>query len=169
MRLSLFVILFVAIYVPLFSEPGQSAQQSGRSKPSFTITISSAQKVIRAGSEVRVEFSLRNTSKRRLGFSRMGSGDHMVNISVHTGNDKDLTMKGRSGKSASNPGQILDLPVGGRSMFYIEPGESVMDEIILTDMFDLTVAGNYTIQLSRKDDISGTVVNSNMITLIVTP
>ncbi|HEY2858799.1 MAG TPA: hypothetical protein VGJ21_10315, partial [Terracidiphilus sp.] len=52
---------------------------------------------------------------------------------------------------------------------FIRPGKSVTGSVNLARWFDLTKTEQYTLQFQKKDRISGEIVKSNVLTLVVSP
>ena len=57
--------------------------------------------------------------------------------------------------------------VGGGSVHkrFLKTGETLKDGIVVTKLFDLNRAGQYTVRVQRRDDATRSVVVSNKITL----
>src|ERR1700724_780616 len=57
----------------------------------------------------------------------------------------------------------------GRTVDYVQPGQSVTQTAHLARLVNLSRPGRYTVQVSRRDPVSQAVVESNEITLNVVP
>ncbi len=57
----------------------------------------------------------------------------------------------------------------GRTVDYVQPGQSTVQTAHLARLVNLSRPGEYRVRVSRKDSESGTVVESNEITLNVVP
>jgi hypothetical protein len=57
----------------------------------------------------------------------------------------------------------------GRSVDYVQPGQSTVQTAHLARLANLSRPGEYRVKVSRKDPESQTVVESNEITLNVVP
>jgi hypothetical protein len=58
---------------------------------------------------------------------------------------------------------------GSPIIFPLQPGETLKDDMILNDLFDLKTPGKYTVQIQHEDPVTHNPVKSNIITLTVTP
>jgi hypothetical protein len=145
----------------------QSAAHSNISQADFTIMLSSPQVVVKPGTEIRIEYTIRNISAKTLIFNGFGARDYSFSVRVRDSQDREPSLQKDSTERAFKEG--VDLPVGGARRYYVEPGGSLKTEIILTDVYDLSAPGKYTIQILRPDETTKTLIKSNTIALTVAP
>jgi hypothetical protein len=83
-------------------------------------------------------------------------------VEVHNKDGKDAP-ETEYGQNVNTTGSVLKE--------FLQPGETMKEDMILGRLFDLSIAGVYEVQLSRRipDDPDGGTVKSNKITIAVTP
>lgn len=138
--------------------PGQTV------KPIFSVTISSDNTTVPAGSLVYIMAKLTNIS------------DRVINCSHHDwmglNASYDYSVLDESGKSVKKPDLHPEWPKSGswRGPCTFKPGETLNDGISLTYSYDFSKPGKYTVQIGRrttsdpKDDAM-----SNILTIIIVP
>jgi hypothetical protein len=124
---------------------------------SFTLKISAVQNVVKVGSNVRVKIELKNTSEDDISLGGMPCGNkegcpelqgyHFI-VRNFQGKEPPLTKWGRQvfGRPKPNetfPRVILESVVS----FPLSPGQTYTTEIIVSNLYDLSVPGIYTIQI----------------------
>jgi hypothetical protein len=153
-------ICLVLVFTLTFAEDAVSAQLP------FPLTIATAQGVVKSGSDLTLKITLTNTSSRAISFSDTNRVcDYLVEVRDEKGNlapdtprKKQITCTGGS--------------VEGRNIIVsLQPGESTEDEVVVTDLSDMTRPGFYSVQLARKapKDLGGSLVKSNWLSIQVTP
>jgi hypothetical protein len=125
---------------------------------SFKLTISAAEDVVKVGGTVRVKIQLKNTSEDDifLGGGPCGQTEsdttlqdfHPV-VKDAQGKEPPLTKLGRVAFRRPNPGETFpDVVIECVVPSYpLPPGESHTAEIILSDVYDLSIQGSYTVQI----------------------
>ena len=164
MRLARNITLAIGATIAL---PGLCAATGENSQP-FSITISSTQRTVQTGHEIRVRVVLTNVSNQdlplRLSRNPLEAEMHYT-VSVHdeTGRGAAETKYG----STARKHQVIGL---SEAATLLKPGEQLEEYAILTNLFDLTSPGDYEVQLSRpvSTDEKDGVVKSNKITITVT-
>lgn len=172
------------------------AQPAKPAKPAFSLRISAAQNVIKAGSELRLTIVATNISDHDISLLRgKGEAEGEFNYMIDARNDKgsapSRTKYGNQlqGKDVSEPKDSAQAknaetqPAGNDAgpqtfqetvivssdvLLTIQPGETLTDVIIVNKLFDLSQPGKYSIQAQRADPDSKMVVKSNIITVTVT-
>jgi hypothetical protein len=145
-------------------------------RPSFSVTISVPQDVVAAGSEVKVRIILKNTSNHDIVIPRSNAEDegefhNKITVRDEEGNlvaDK-ATVSARTDKNKDTQSELTNLTMETVVSFTLKPGESLKDGIKLSEIYDLSKPGKYSIEVERIDESTKTVVKSNMIMLTVTP
>lgn len=132
-------------------------------KPAFTITISTPESVVDAGSNVKITITMTNTSDRDVFY---GSGTEPVEIRVLDSDGKSVaeTPKGMKIHGTEPNRQPHS---GSNDRLFLKPGTALSWYRIVSNEFDMKKPGNYTILAQRKDTSSGIVVMSAPITVTV--
>jgi hypothetical protein len=163
------VLLLAAFVAPVSDAPGQQAEAARTVKPTFSVSISAAQDVVKTGSAVMVNMVLTNTSDHKIGFPWIrGSGGRNFQLNVRDSQGNPAQPVPRSGvdKNGRHYARFATASVG---VVYLEPGQAKKDEFDACDLYILTRPDKYTIQVQRTDDESKSVVKSNTVTVTVEP
>ncbi len=158
MKILDWAICLVLVFTLAFAEDAVSAQLP------FSITIATTQGVVKSGSDLTLKVTITNTSSHAISFSDTNRVcDYLVEVRDEKGNlapdtpqKKQITCGG---------------PVEGRNIIVsLQPGESTEDEVVVSDLSDMTRPGFYSAQLARKapKDLGGGLVKSNWLTIQVT-
>jgi|HubBroStandDraft_1064217.scaffolds.fasta_scaffold237896_2 hypothetical protein len=138
-----------------------SARSAGQS---YTFKISAARDVVRVGSEVRVKIELKNTSEDDISLTGVpwGDKDHpelegfRPTVKDAQGKEPPLTKWGRlvfgRPTAEDNP---PNLTFNAVQAYPLEPWHVHATEVIVSDLYDLTVPGVYTIQILYKPCLFG--------------
>lgn len=140
----------------------QIAVAQGVRKPiPFSFSIASADE-IKAGSQVIVHITTTNTSDSTVGLEVMEVSPYIAIVRGADGILSPETAQGRKIKEKQK--NHLDPNfTGGRQSVHLEPGKSITEECTVSDLYDMSQPGRYTIQLER---IWGrNVVPSNTVTV----
>jgi hypothetical protein len=143
------------------------AKQSPRTpQPAFTLTITAENETIKAGSNVKVAISLINRSQRNIISSRwVGGPDASFKIDVRDSQGKIASLSERQRAML----QGKDLPMGSTRHYSIGPGETVNEQVVVNEQYDLSAPDKYSIQAHRFDEVSKTDVKSTLVIVTVTP
>ena len=159
----------LALVAPYSTLSAQSAQSA---KPAFSLEISMPNDVVQVGSVTTVNVVLTNTSNHEIAtFRLLGWGrGYEVDVRNTQGKRPRDAREVLAEKNKGAKGPIRTMIRGGSvRTVRLQPGQSMRDEINLTQMYDLSEPGKYTIQVQRTDDESKTVAKSNTIIVTVTP
>jgi hypothetical protein len=163
---------FVALFVFLGSVTAGFSQSSG---PKFSYSLSLPQTVVKAGSTVRLNITVKNVSGGAIKyFKTVGTAETGYNIVVTDGEGKS-PMETSYGRKLHGKEPFLDHH--SEMLVSLNPGETVQEFVYLNNIYDLSQPGKYTVQVknttyaSDADVKSGikTDVKSNTVTLTVTP
>lgn len=138
----------------------------------YSLAIKARQNVVKVGSEVRVKISLTNTSNHEIVVSRekgnaLGELDYKVDVRDETGGLARKTKYLRA-IQGENTGETT-VTVSSPGLFSVQPGKSLEEEdVVVSNLYDLSKPGKYAIQVERTDETSKTAVKSNTITITVT-
>jgi hypothetical protein len=166
-RVSRFMLLALGV---VFSTKtwGQAVKTAQSAKPSFSITVSTKQEVIKIGSRCTIAISVKNIADHEITTGRiLGELPFEMNVKDEEGKarpESTLRKEKRRLRNADPGGCEMSL-VFER----IKPGESTLEGADVNEHYDITKAGKYTIQVHRLDPDSQTEVRSNIITVTVTP
>src|SRR5882724_3005153 len=126
---------------------------------SFTFKISAVQDVVKAGSKVRVKMELKNTSEDDISLTRVpwGKEDHpelegfRPVVKDARGKEPALTKWGRLVYGRTEPSDNPpNLTLNAVISYPLEPGHVHTTEVIVSDLYDLSVPGTYTVQIPYK-------------------
>lgn len=159
------ILLLLALFGLTDFSSAQNTQQP------FALTIRTAQSVVKTGSEIRVEVTLTNTSGRDIALTK-SVGDDAAEfnyvIDMHDGHGKPLAetehhrrVKAEDSLPITHSNQILTL----------KPGESLKENAILNNLYDISRPGKYVI-LAQRDvpqELGKGVIKSSPITITVAP
>jgi hypothetical protein len=167
-------MLLVAALGVVGVSPAQLAQ------PLYTITISTPESVIKVGSEVRLDVTTKNVSNQTIYmfFSTAPGRDPEIHLRDSKGNPVLETPYGQK-VHGTDPNRR---PFSGSVFGYqetLKPGETFEEKLNLSEEYDLSKPGEYTIQVRRHDVLSEddlksksrtvAFVKSNTITITITP
>lgn len=135
--------------------------------PPFQLTVEPETPSVASGDKIVLRITLTNTSEKDIGFLQRARADEAEwDYSIDIRNEKsDAVSQTNYGR---NRLQIITM-FSGR-VKTANPGQSLKEEVTLSKLFDLTIPGRYTVQVSRHehDRESGQLVKSNAATIIVT-
>jgi hypothetical protein len=140
--------------------------------PPFSLTLSSSEKVIRVGSEARLEIVLKNTSIHEFSIATSNLKDRAESHYLIDVRDS----KGRPVPDTEYAHTVWNLNSKPTTLFVfseivdtLKPGETMTDVAVITKLYDLTRPGKYTIRVSRKiwKELGKGTVKSNPITITV--
>jgi hypothetical protein len=161
--------LVVAAAVVLGTHMGvtQTKPASSGASPEFSLHLSPAQQQIKAGSEIRIGVEVVNVTDHTISYSiartdgkRWSELTYRVMVHDVQGVSPPLADMGRA---ISSPEYRFSSGFGSLGV-----GQSVKDFMIISELYDLTRPGTYEVTI-QGSDVKGTGVNSNPITITVTP
>jgi hypothetical protein len=155
----------------------QAAKATQSANPPFSLTLSAVQPIVKAGSDVWVNVTLKNKSDHKISVYKENTDDqggfvYQFNVSDDKGALVPETKFARRLNCHLTADELAKEPcVGLRSGGHIpvDPRGTMEDRMNVSRLHDLSQPGKYTIQVERYDDESKTFVKSNTITVIVTP
>ena len=151
----------------------QSAERAQGQKPVLNMKISLNPAIAAVGSPVNIHIELLNTSSKEVAIFRRKAGPPLYTVEVLDTAKRavPLTPYGLASSKGEmafkdDKGNVRMMVSSGR-MVPIPPGGTLEDEVILTELYDLTQPGTYTVRVERKDLDAGPKISSNMITLTI--
>ena len=147
--------------------------QSPKHAPDFTLTLSTAKETIpalRSGERLMIDVEEKNISQHPVNIGR-NKADLSYQMSVlRNGSPADTTEEYRR-ITNPNPNRTPHADPGF-FLGMLDPGESQIFHIVLTDYFDMSQRGYYEITFSRGTDkgmADNVAVKSNTLTVTVLP
>jgi hypothetical protein len=161
-------------------------------KPSFSLIISTPKSTVPVGSEVRLDITVTNISDHDVALTWSSPSELIYGFDIRDSKGRSPAeterlrwVRGKVAKTAS--GKTVELDSSGKPkergeigepLFGVpgaaiqgsvyKPGHGHSESIVLNRMYDLSQPGDYTIQLSKKDSATKTVVKSNIVTVTIT-
>lgn len=151
----------------------QETKPTDSKTPRFSVTISSTDPVVKSGSSIWVDATVKNTSGQDISVHMTNPAEFAYRIEVR--NEKSArapeTKLGRERNNRTTAEDerepVVIISKGTNSP--LKTGKTITDHVDVTQMYDLSGPGKYTIQFERFDEESKTFVMSNMTTVTVIP
>ncbi len=142
--------------------PAAQVQQSLElPKAAFSLNIDANPDVIKLGSRFGIVVDATNTTQHDIDLDN-SPASNSIEILDSNGVAPPLTDAGRLLKNLSGK--------RGDHFIHLKPREEKgMGGILLSDLYNLTQPGRYTVQVSRTDEETKTLVKSNVITITINP
>jgi hypothetical protein len=155
--------------VPIVRQPAIATEKPARKgdgRGTFLIAISAPSDEVQVGSDARIVITLRNLAEHQILFAHKPgkeNAEYSYSIVVRNRAGKVVEETAHGRESRTHP------EAEGRSVDFVQPGQSVVQTTHLTRVVNLSRPGEYRVKVSRKDPESQTLVESNEITLNVVP
>jgi hypothetical protein len=151
----------------------QTTRPATGTTPPFSISISSPSTIVKGGASVFVDAVVKNTSAQIISVHTTVPPALAYDIEVWT--EKSVraneTKMGRIRNNHTTPEDEREPEIivasGGDGP--LEPGKTLTDHVNVSDLYDLSGPGKYTIQFERFDPETKTSVASNKIVVTVIP
>jgi hypothetical protein len=147
----------------------QTAANSG-GPPRHALTIRAKQDEFKVGDEIRIEIALKNSSNQQFLVAPViptAEISYRTYVQDEKGDLAPETKYGRRlriGKDEAGRDTVI---VGESApLRYLQPGESLKEEIILNRLYDLSKPGRYMVRVQAQSDVAG-MAKSNAITITV--
>jgi hypothetical protein len=155
------------VLLPLLAAAGSAPCQPA--EPQFSLTISSQDVNVKAGSSVRITISLRNTSGHDQPISwAHGAPEATFDISVVESGGRPAA-KTRSHSEARGEGPNA----GGGAISWVigslKPGAELNEQTMIERLYDISKPGNYIVRATYRNGRAAPIAQSNSITLTVKP
>jgi hypothetical protein len=142
------------------------SSKAGDGHASFQIEISAPSDEVQLGADARIVISLTNLAEHQILFAhRPGMNHPEFSYTFHVRNAAGRVVE----ETAYGRESRMHPESEGRTVDYVQPGQSVTQTAHLARLVNLSRPGRYTVQVSRRDPVSQAVVESNEITLNVVP
>ena len=150
-----------------FAQGNTSQQPAKATAPTFSILIKADQDTVKIGSPVGITVVKKNESNHEINNSKAHSVEPLYQIAVtdNLGSPRPESAELLKSREASPMGRAWF------SMFFgsLKPGGSDTDGMDVSRYRDLSQPGKYTIRVSQFDAESNTTIQSNAVTVTVTP
>src|SRR3984885_3350749 len=142
--------------------------KAGPGHASFSIAVSVPQDEVRVGLDIAARITLKNLSDHQIVFGHHpGANNPEFSYEIEVKNAKGQRVDETAyGREARDPKRRQE---ESRTMEYVQPGGSWVQTAHLAKLVSLSRPGWYTVQVSRKDPVSGEVVRSNEFKFAVVP
>jgi hypothetical protein len=156
------------------SAPVAPPPAAGKAKPSkggdghasFQIEISAPSDEVQLGGDARIVIALTNVAEHQILFAHrpgMNNPEFSYTFQVRNAAGRVVEETAYGRESRMHPESE------GRTVDYVQPGQSVTQTAHLARLVNLSRPGEYKVKVSRRDPESQAVVESNEITLNVVP
>jgi hypothetical protein len=141
-----------------------AASSTQSSTPPFALMLEAEENPVKAGSEVKVDITLSNSSNRAM---------HMS----YGLTESDYAFEVRDSQNRIPPETEFARKAKGRGyfsndhLFYLQPGESLPKALlVITKFYDLSRPGKYNVEVSRvtPKELGGGTIKSNVVTITIT-
>jgi hypothetical protein len=124
----------------------------------LSLTIAAPKQPVKVGTEVRLRVTVRNTSHRTIRLVSLADSSYEYEIMVRDarGHVPPPSVRLR------NRDKLLPRYSGSTFARDLQPGASYVDQIAITELYDLTKPGKYTVSVARQ-------LNSNEAAILGTP
>jgi hypothetical protein len=153
------IVAFAILQLP----PSQPRVQ--HSSEAFSLTVATAQSTFAVGIDVKVSTTLTNNSDRQITLmDKRRDCDYPVQVQSADGKPTPLTNYGGQLNCSTGAG------LGRNILVTLNPGQSTQDEILVSNVRDMTKPGKYLVEVWRTipKDLGPNPVKSNAITITIT-
>jgi hypothetical protein len=131
-----------------------------------SISIEARKPAFELGQPIQIHVVLKNITNRQFTVFRStggASGEQYYSVSVIGPDGKPATLTEYGAAMERNRDQIVPL---SRKMVHVAPGGDADDNVTISGMFNITAAGTYVVQVSRRSPLNPTVtLKSNKLTI----
>lgn len=165
----------VAKALPLILAVASATVLAQTAPRSFSLGINVARGVVRTGEPIVVKIQLKNTSDHEIGRTALPGGathGEMAGfppiVRDAQGKEPQLTKWGRQVFGRQAPDDHLpDVVLNAIQRVPMSPGELMKTEIHLSELYDVSAPGKYTVQVRYYDEENKEEVKSNTVTVTV--
>jgi len=171
-------ILLSAVFFTAIAQSSRSFGQTENPNPPFALTISvnpsnpshenTANKTVTAGESVTIRIRKTNTSDHEIPKLGPDNGPFGYVFDIRDSNGNLAPPHKSTSESIRGGGPA---PIFGTKDMVLQPGKSKIDYAPVSEWFDMTKPGTYTIQVSQhvSSDPNSAVVKSNKVTVTIQP
>ncbi len=166
MKVAILLLILSAASFP----GGISAGQRGTAP--FSVAITAPQNKAKAGSEVKIEIDLKNTSATDLSVAKsnaVSQAEFHYLIDVRDGDGHEAPDTEYRRRIMGKETKKRTIIYGSDVFFTLKPNETLGDEAVVSKLYDLSRPGKYVIQVSRvvPEELGGGTVKSNICTITI--
>jgi hypothetical protein len=155
-----------AVVAPSPTAAKAKPSKAGDGHASFQIEISAPSDEVQLGGDALIVIALTNLAEHQILFAhRPGMNNPEFSYAFQVRNAAGRVVE----ETAYGRESRVHPETEGRTVDYVQPGQSVTQTAHLARLVNLSRPGRYTVRVSRRDPESQTVVESNEITLNVVP
>jgi hypothetical protein len=161
-------VLSFSLLVPVLWGAGVSGAQTtktGPDLPQFSLAVSTANNLVKAGSSVVIEVALTNVSDQTIGLPAQTGRDESQWYKVdvrHQNGSMASAVQHRPAGNVVPPGAVK-VDVYSAVMVELKPRETSKEKVAISDLFDMSRPGKYSVQVTFRG------AKSNTITITVGP
>lgn len=145
--------------------------------PVFSLAISTAKGVVKTGSPIQIDITVKNVSDHGISLStfyirpNVETSDRVTIVDADGSKSLETELARRSlGHSTPEDESRSPTVVTGKLVFLnLKAGQSFTYQLNVNELYDLSVPGKYSIQIERLNDEGNVSVKSNKITVTVIP
>ncbi|MCC7157776.1 MAG: hypothetical protein IT161_24560 [Bryobacterales bacterium] len=165
------VTIFIAVGISANSIAWcQASLDSGSQRRNHALSIRSKQPEFRVGEEIAIEVTFTNTSEKPVLAAPVlptAEVSYKLDVRDEKGDPVPETSYGRklrAGKDDSGRETVTVFQTA--PLRYLQPGESIKEQIVLNKLYDLSKPGAYTVQAQAQSDNEGKA-KSNRFTITI--
>jgi len=154
--------LALVFFVCLSRQPIQ-----GAATPPFSLQLKALDSTVKAGSPVRLEVKTTNASTNAISLSKSNPAlEYEFSVRNPQGGRAAESESFKRMKDPNKPVMIFRL-----TSEVLKPGESATEVVVISEFYDLTRPGLFTIQVERRvpEQLGHGVVKSNTVSVTITP
>jgi hypothetical protein len=171
-RSFIWIIVLCGICCFAQTSPDAANQKSALSDPGFTLTVTLPANPIHLGSPINITVTVKNISNSEIYWSsdRPDTAYRAFGILLtKNGQEVETTFFHRKITARNRPGDPNEVEHGSSLLAPFPPGEKFVMTIDLKRLYEITEAGEYTLDVRRMANDNKTVVHSNAVTLKIVP
>ena len=146
-----------------------AVQASTNAKPvsaPLSVSIALQAASMKAGSPVKVDLKLTNATSFPITLDEKFLVPYYIEVRNADGNLAALTEEGKEWKRRFDFRKLIP----SMAQYEIQPGDTIKEEYAVSDLYDMSNPGIYTIQFHRDSPLRGQAdSHSNVVTVTITP
>ena len=150
----------------------QATQSSASPQPAFSIALSTPARSISASSPIEIRITAQNISGKDIPWEA-DFGDTAYKafhfLLTKDGHEVETTFFHRKITGRNRPGDPLEVSGGSSFLGTLPAGKSLVETVDLKRLYQITEPGLYTLEVSRFDNRSATMIRSKLLTLKIVP
>jgi len=140
--------------------------QGGKPRGTFVISLSAPSDEVQVGGDAKITISLTNLAEHQILFAHRPGMDnaefsYILVVKNAAGRVVEETAYGRDARERADS--------EGRTVDYVQPGQSVVQTAHLAKLVNLSKPGEYRVRATRRDPETHTIVISNEVVVNIVP